>query len=114
MLRTYTWPVLFHSLSQLSSSYPQCLRGIHAKSLCASDLFACPLCHSPANAQATRDPKLINRQHDLAVDAFTCPPFYFHFFDFFAGIPRVIRIYSSVVFIVLLSWIDDIPQFQSF
>jgi hypothetical protein len=83
VLRTYTWPVLFHSLSQLSSSYPQCLCGIHAKSLGASDPFACPLCHSLTNAQVTRDPKLINHQHDLAVDALTCPPLLFPFLIFF-------------------------------
>jgi hypothetical protein len=75
VLRTYTWPVLSHSLSQLSSS-SQCLCGIHANLLCVSDAFACPLCHSLTNAQATRDPKLINRQHDLAVDAFVRPTFF--------------------------------------
>jgi hypothetical protein len=40
--------------------------------------------------------------------------FCFLFFYFFAGIPRVIRIYSSVVFIVLSSWKDDVPQSESF
>jgi hypothetical protein len=37
----------------------------------------------PRRYAATRDPKLINHQHDLAVDAFTHLPFLFPFFLFF-------------------------------
>lgn len=78
--------------------------------------FACPLCHSLTNAQVTRDPKLINRQHELAsVNPFACPPFFLFGSPFCCrNTPSHPYLLACRFLVLLLSWKDDVPQSHYF